>query len=90
MGSFLLPTLLEDNQGKESRRNTEYSGGSRISRRGGVDLVGGGVDSRGGYVSKILYVKTKELGPLGGRAPGAPPPDPANGVYIVIMSPILL
>ena len=51
------------------------SGGSRISRRGGVDLVGGGVDSRGGYVLKILYVKTKELGPLGGgRAPGAPPP----------------
>ena len=31
-----------------------------------MDLVGGGVDSRGGYVSKILYVKTKELGPLGG------------------------
>ena len=27
------------------------SGGSRISRRGGVDLVVGGVDSRGGYVS---------------------------------------
>ena len=40
---------------------------------GGVDLVGGGVDSRGGYVLKILYVKTKELGPLGGRASGAPP-----------------
>ena len=35
-----------------------YSAGSRISRRGGVDLVGGGVDSRGGYISKILYVKT--------------------------------
>ena len=34
------------------------------------------MDSRGGYVLKILYVKTKELGPLGGgggRAPGAPP-----------------
>ena len=28
-----------------------------------VDLVGGGeVDSRGGYVSKILYVKMKESG----------------------------
>ena len=38
-----------------------------------MDLVGGGVDSRGGYVLKILYVKMKELGPLGGRAPGAPP-----------------
>ena len=33
---------------------------------GGVDLVGGGVDSWGSYVSKILCVKTKELGPLGG------------------------
>ena len=30
----------------------------------------GGVDSRGGYVSKILYAKTKESWPLGGRAPG--------------------
>ena len=38
-----------------------------------MDLVVGGVDSRGGYVSKILYVKTKELGPLGGRAPLDPP-----------------
>ena len=53
--------------------STHNSGGSRISRRGGVDLVGGGVDSQSGYVSKILYVKTKELGPLGGHAPGAPP-----------------
>ena len=33
---------------------------------GGVDLVGGDMDSRGGYVSKILYVKTTELVPLGG------------------------
>ena len=38
-----------------------------------MDLVGGGVDYRGSYISKILYVKTKELGPLGGLAPGAPP-----------------
>ena len=30
-----------------------------------MDLVGG-VDSRDGYVSKILYVKMKESGPLGG------------------------
>ena len=33
----------------------------------------GGMDSRGGFVLKILFVKTKELGPLRGRAPGAPP-----------------
>ena len=38
--------------------------------------VGGDVDSRGGYVLKILYVETKESGPLGGRAPGTPPLDP--------------
>ena len=54
---------------------TSISDGSRISRRGGVDLVGGGVDSRGGYVSKILYVKTKELGPLGGVCAGRAPLD---------------
>ena len=36
-----------------------------------MDLVGGAVDPRGGYVSKILHVKTKESGPVGGarRAP---------------------
>ena len=56
------------------------SGGSRISRRGGVDLVGGGVDSRGGYVLKILYVKTKELGPLGGARAGRAPLDPPMGM----------
>ena len=33
----------------------------------------GGVDSRGSYVLKILYVKTKESGPLGEHAPGMPP-----------------
>ena len=31
------------------------------------------MDSRGSYVSKILYVKMKESGPLGGHAPGMPP-----------------
>ena len=42
-----------------------------------MDLVGGDVDSRGSYVSKILYVKTKELGPLGGVHAGhVPPLDP--------------
>ena len=47
-----------------------------------MDLVGGGVDSRGGYVSKILYVKMKELGPLGGRAPGAPLDPPMKYIHI--------
>ena len=49
------------------------SGGSRISRRGGRQPRRGGANSRGGYVSKIFYVKMKESGPLGGRAPAAPP-----------------
>ena len=40
---------------------------------GGVYLIGRGMDSRGGYVSQILYVKMKESGPLGGRGPGMPP-----------------
>ena len=39
----------------------------------GVDLIGGGLDSRGSYVSKILYVEMKESGPSGGaRARHAP------------------
>ena len=45
---------------------------------GDVDLVGGAVDPRGGYVSKILHVKTKESGP-GGGARRARPPRSANG-----------
>ena len=42
---------------------------------GGVDLIRGGADSLGSYISKILYVETKESGPLGG-VPGARPLDP--------------
>ena len=34
---------------------------------GAVDLIGV-IDSRCGYISKILYVKTKESGPFGGAA----------------------
>ena len=46
-------------------------------RRGGADLVEGAVDPRGGYVLKILHVKTKESGPVGGGARQARPPlDP--------------
>ena len=69
---------------------TPLSGGSRISRRGGVDLVGGPVDPRGGYVSKILYVKTKESGPVGGarRARPSDPPMPLNYQYIQLEVPM--
>ena len=57
---------------------------------GGAWTSWGGVDPRDGYVSKILYVKMKESGPLGacaghapsrsanGRALGTPPRSP-NG-----------
>ena len=54
-----------------------FSGGSRISCRGGVDLVWGAMDPRGGHILKILHVKMKESGPVGGaRMPGMPPLDP--------------
>ena len=45
-----------------------------------MDLIGD-VDSRGGYVSKILYVETKESGPLRGCALGMPPRS-ANEQYM--------
>ena len=53
------------------------SGGSRISRSGGVDFVRGDVDSRGSYISKVWYVKTKESGPSWWDVHRARPPlDP--------------
>ena len=55
-----------------------FSGGSRISRGGGHPPRRGSANSQGGYVSKNLYVKMKESGPLGG-APAAPPGS-ANGL----------
>ena len=44
---------------------------------GGVDLVGGGVDSRGSYVSKILYVKNEIIWTLTGGMRTGTPPDPS-------------
>ena len=46
----------------------QCSGGSRISRRGGVDL-------RRGHFSVKMYVKMKELGPIGGACAGHAPPQ---------------
>ena len=48
-------------------RIQDFPKGGRGPRRGAVD-------PRGGYVSKILHVKTKESGPVGGAA--RPPLDP--------------
>ena len=70
---FLPLYILSVHAGSRQFPKIHYSGGSRISRRGGVDLVGGGVDSQGGYVLLNLYVKTKELGPLGGAHAGCAP-----------------
>ena len=40
------------------------------------------MDSRGGYISNILYVKTKEFGPLGGVLRARPLDAPMkNKVY---------
>ena len=50
-------------------------GGSRPRR--------GGTNSRGGYVSKNLYVKTKEAGPLGGPSQWRPLDPP---MIIVILN----
>ena len=68
----------------------DTSGGSRISRRGGVDLVGGASTPEAvSYVSKILYVETKESEPLlgGGRGrhqahPLDPPMDTTSDVNL--------
>ena len=49
------------------------SGRSRISRRGGVDLLAGAWTSNVGTFSLKMYVKMKELGPVGGHVPGTPP-----------------
>ena len=54
------------------------SGRSRISRRG-HRLHRGGIDSRGGYISKILNVETKESGPLGEGACAGYAPRSATG-----------
>ena len=44
----------------------------------------GGVDSRGGYISKNFYVKMKEFGPLGGGACAGHAPSRSANVYDVL------
>ena len=66
---------------KPDMKRYQSSGGSKAVADpgfpiGGVDIVEGGTNSRGCYVSKNLYVKTKESGPLGGRVPDTSPLDP--------------
>ena len=46
---------------------------------GGHGLCRGAIDPRGGYVSKILHVKMKESGSVGGCMCWVHPPKSANG-----------
>ena len=63
--------------------HTIISGGSRISCRGGVHPLGG-VDLRCGCFSVKMYVKMKELGPIGGGVRPARPP-PLDPPMIIVM-----
>ena len=56
----------------------QYTYGSRISRRGGVHSLVGGMELRRGHVLVKMYAKTKELGPIGGACAGHAPPRSAN------------
>ena len=60
MGSYISKTLYV------TVADPGFPVGGRGPRREGVDL-------RGSYVTKILCLKTKESGPVAGRAPGTPP-----------------
>ena len=48
---------------------------------GGMDLVWGAVDPRGSYILKILHVKMKESGPVGGARAGRAPLDPPMIIF---------
>ena len=67
---FLMSILSAINGGSRTVADPGFPVG------GGVDLVWGAVDPRGGYVSKLLHVKTKESGPIGGACAGHTPLDP--------------
>ena len=53
---------------------TLTSGGSRISRWGGGRRAIGGANLRHGHFLAKMYVKTKELDPVGGGCMTAAPP----------------
>ena len=50
-----------------------YSGPDPGFSVGGVDPFWGGFALQHGHFSVKMYVKTKELGPVGGLAPARPP-----------------
>ena len=45
-----------------------------------------GANSQGNYISKILFVKTKESGPLGGSVRWGCPLDPPMNLIIMHLS----
>ena len=62
-----------------ANNSTACSGGSRISH-GGCAPIRGGMDLRCGHFLVKMYVKMKELGPMGGVRRARPPPRSANGM----------
>ena len=56
-------------------RCIDISGGSRISRWGGADPLGGGANLQCIHFSAKTYAKTKEMDPVGGGRPLDPPMD---------------
>ena len=68
--------FFQENQVARARNVHTYwycgSGGSRISRRGGADLVGGAPSPEAATFRKICMSKRKNLDPWGGM-PAAPP-----------------
>ena len=46
---------------------------------------GGGANLQRGYFLAKMYAKTKELDPVGGRAPTAPPPRSANELRYIFV-----
>ena len=65
--------------------NTQYSGGSRISRwggGGGAEPFGGGANLQRGYFSAKMYAKMKELDPVGGGTRRRRPPRSANAIVL--------
>ena len=71
----------------ESQSWSLFSGGSRISRRGGVHPLGG-VDLWHGHFLVKMYAKMKELGPIGGVHPAHPldPPMLLGNTFLCIGS----
>ena len=54
---------------------------------GGHAPIRGGVDLQRRHFLVKMYVKTKELGPIGdGVRPARPPPRSANAIRIVVIS----